>query len=88
MNSENLTSKVIQALENHEYKWRTVKGISKEIGESEKDVLLVIKQNMDVIVKSSVPSKDGEDLYTTRKHFNKSSSTMDKIIGAFKGRLR
>ncbi len=88
MCSESLKINVIKALESEKFKWRTIKGISKEIGLNEDEVLSIIEHNKDVIVHSSVPSKNGEDLYTTKQHFHKYSSAMDKIMGAFKGRLR
>ncbi len=88
MNNEELRIKVVEALESDRYKWRTVKGIAKEIGVNEEQVIAVIEQNIDDIVQSSVSSNNGEDLYTTRDHFREYSSAFDKVIGAFKGRLR
>ena len=88
MSDDNLQIEVMKALESDKYKWRTIKGISKEIGANEDDVLSVIGQNPETVVQSSVPSTTGEDLYTTKLHFNKQASVLDKIIGAFKGRIR
>lgn len=70
------------------YLWRTVDGVAHSAGVSRKEVFDTIKKNKDIVVESSVLSKTGENLYTTRDHFREQSSSLDKIIGAFKGRIR
>lgn len=88
MVDDELNEKVIKALEDKKYKWRTPKGIAKQVGVPEEKVLFVIGQNTDKIIQSNVPSVDGSPLFTTRVHFQATSSPFEKIIGAFKGRLR
>lgn len=78
---------VIKSLENPKYQWRTISGISKETGLSQDIIIEVISQNGDLVVKSSVPSKDGQELYTTRSHFRTSTPVLKKMIGAIKNRL-
>jgi hypothetical protein len=88
MSSDPIKEKIFEALEDERYEWRSLKGISKQVGVSEEDVLSVIKENADFIVQSSVPSVDGDPLFTTKRHFHAKSSALDKILGAFKGRIR
>ena len=78
--------KVIAALENPKYKWRTVGGISKDAGVAPDKVLDVLKAS-DIVVRSSVPSKSGDALFTTRARFRRSASTAEKLRGAFTNRL-
>ncbi len=86
-NSES-TGKVISALEDNKYKWRTVRGVANSTDLTEEEVLSVIKENEDLIVRSSVCSTSGDALYTTRKHYKEHGEVMGKIFGAFKGRAR
>ena len=88
MSNDELKQKIFKALEDKKYKWRTPKGVAKQAGVSEKEVLFVIGNNSDNVVQSSVPSTDGSPLFTTRNHFHEMSSPFEKIVGAFKGRIR
>ena len=88
MINEELNQKILAALEDNRYKWRTPKGVAAQVGTSEEEVLLMIVNDTDKIVQSSVPSTDGSPLFTTRDHFHETSSPFDKIVGAFKGRIR
>jgi hypothetical protein len=78
---------VIQAFENPAYKWRTVHGVARESGLSQEVVLEIISKNRDIIVQSSIPSVDGEDLYTTRDHYREFASSGQKLLGALKNRV-
>ncbi len=80
--------KIIMALNDEKYKWRTPKGIAKQVGCREKDVLSVIFDKQDMIVKSSVPSTNGEPLFSTRVNYYKHRSFIDGILGGLKGRVR
>ena len=88
MIEDELKEKIIKTLEDKKYKWRTPKGVAKEVGLPEEEVLFVIRSNSDKVVQSNVPSVDGSPLFTTRKHFHEMSSPLEKIVGAFKGRLK
>lgn len=88
MSTKEKTDNVLKSLENPKYKWRTIEGISKEIGESINDIWEIIDQNSDVVIESSVRSNKGLRLFTTKKHFENTSSSIEKLFGAFKGRIR
>ena len=70
---------LLKALENSKYKWRTLNGISKETGLDVQIVKDRIDKHLDIIIKSSIPSENGEDLYTTRSHYRNKSSFLEKI---------
>lgn len=88
MSNDTIKQKVFEALEDDRYEWRTPKGIAKQAGISEEEVLLVLDDDTASIVQSSVPSTKGTPLFTTKRHFQVKSSAFDKILGAFKGRIR
>lgn len=86
--SDHDVQKVFAALKNDKYKWRTIRGVSKEAGVTEDLVRQVLKEKEAEIVQSSVPSTKGEDLFASRETFESRSSFGERMLGAFKGRRR
>lgn len=81
-----LLKSVLAALENPRYQWRTIGGVAKETGVGVEKVLDILTGS-DVVVRSSVPSKSGDALFTTRARFRDSASFAQKLRGAFTNRL-
>ncbi len=77
---------VFDKLDNPKYEWRTIEGISKEAGIDPHIVQKVLRAKGNKIIKSAYLSNSGEELYTTRRKFKKSSSFLKKMIGAVKSR--
>lgn len=73
---------VIVALENNKYKWRTIRGLAKELKAEESEVLRVMNEHIGDIIKSAVPAETGEDLFTTRRHYRHVASSFDKITSS------
>lgn len=84
--SDEKVEAVLKALENVNYKWRTISGMSKETGLSAEEVLEVLRSSSGKIVKRSVPSAEGGDQFTTREHFRKKANALQKVLGAIKNR--
>jgi hypothetical protein len=63
-------SQIIAALEDKRFKWRTVQKISHQLKVPETEVLTQLKEliGKDVVIQSTIPDKDGNDLFATRKH--------------------
>ncbi len=74
--------KVITALENPSYQWRTVKGLSAETGLDEALILSIINVSGDEVVKSSVAGKNGESLFSSRKTYRDKASVLDRFTSA------
>jgi len=75
------TDKVVAALENSKYDWRTIEGVTRETGLSFNDVFSVLKK-LDLegkLVQARNPDEKGRDLFTTREYYNKTRSLIDKI---------
>lgn len=70
---------IIRALENPKYKWRTIGGISKETALTPDVIKNELQKHPDLIIKSSIQSINGEDLYTTRAHYRKNSSIVERL---------
>jgi hypothetical protein len=79
---------LITALEDKRHKWRTVRGLSKELGVPELEIEDRLRRliNQEIVITSSVPDRDGNTLYTTRKHFKENSSVLQKLSAALRNR--
>lgn len=79
--------RVILALENPKYDWRTIGGISEETGIDPVQVSLILNSNSDV-VQSSVPDKSHRLLFTTRNHYNERQNIANRILSAVSDRIK
>jgi DNA-binding transcriptional regulator GbsR (MarR family) len=80
--------RVVAALEDARYEWRTVKGVVDQTGLSREEVLEALIKLIDeeVVIRSTVPSERGEDLYTTREHYKRFTSLSKRLGAAFRNR--
>lgn len=81
-----IIGKVQHALESDRFKWRTIRGISKETGIEDDVVKLVLTSKVPNVVAASETTQRGEALYTTRKHYKNSSSLLERFVGVLKNR--
>ena len=79
--------KVIAALEDDRYVWRTVDGIVKDTGLPRTTVENALQwdDEVDAIV-ASYPDNEGRTLYTTRKHYQKKRTFGWRVLGAIAGK--
>ena len=71
-----------KALENSDYKWRTLDGVAKETGLDNVTVVSSMSNHSDLVIQSSIPSKTGAELFTTRNHYKEKSSVIDRILNS------
>jgi len=76
--------KVLTALENPNYEWRTVEGVIKETSLPEGRVRTILKEHSDLIMQSSVPDKDGRSLFTTRQHYQDTHGPFQRLKTIFR----
>ncbi|HEV2656567.1 MAG TPA: toll/interleukin-1 receptor domain-containing protein, partial [Ktedonobacteraceae bacterium] len=62
-------NRVLVALENPNYKWRTIEAVSKETSIPLKEAQEIISELGAQVIKSSKPDINGRSLYTTRAHY-------------------
>lgn len=86
-NEGDISNVVIRALNNKNYRWRTIGGVAKEAGIPEDSVVKAISMNQDFVVRATVLSKEGEPLFTTREHLLESATLGEKLLGALKNRV-
>lgn len=84
--SHEVSIRIISALNNRQYKVRTIGGIAQETGLSRTVVAEAIRNNSELtkVVKiSPVRAKSGKVLITTKERFGKESSLKEKFIDFF-----
>ncbi len=82
--------KVVRALENPKWDWRTIDGISEETGIDRPKVVMILTflPNLVDVVQSSKPDRNGSALFTTRKHYNSRRNLANRILSTFSDRIR
>ena len=79
--------KILEALENPNYKWRTIKGIAKEANLSREDVMESMLKNENLVISCYLNSTTGERLFTTRKHYKANTSIAIRILSGITHRI-
>jgi hypothetical protein len=89
---ENFTTKdlVLSALEDPNYRWRTLGGIARSTGLPEEEVrrILLDRELDDVLLEAHVTDLEGNDLFTTRDHYERTTSLSTKLLCAITGKIR
>ncbi len=78
--------KVLNALQNPEYDWRTVDGIVQETGLSAEVVQQFLDTATDEVVQSTTPDARGHALYTTRDHFKSRKNILNRVLSVLSDR--
>ena len=74
--------KIIEALNNDKFLWRTIQGISKETKIDPDLIKSVMRANTEVIVQSTSCNDKGEALFTTREKLRKEGGTLKRLSSA------
>ena len=80
--------KVLKALENPNYKWRTIIGLEKETKLTKDVIQDILKKLDDYVIRSSIPDKNGNILYTTRKHYHEKQNIFTRGLTAISGSIK
>ena len=80
-----LKHKLIKALENPAYDWRTVPGIAAEVDASEEEVISILNSMSDVVLRTE--DSEGRPLFTTRQHYQKTHGFGDRLLSALSDRV-
>lgn len=68
---------ILEALEDPQWDWRTVEGISEGTGLPEQEIIRFIKSSPNELIRSRTPDEHGRALFTTRQHYSKKRSFLD-----------
>jgi hypothetical protein len=83
----NLREQIIRALEDARYEWRTVEGVSEQIGIPTTQVQELLESLTPEIVRSSIPDEAGRSLYTTRKHYRDTHGLGAQFLAALSDKV-
>ena len=78
---------IASTLANPQYKWRTIDGLAEETGLDRVTIVSSMSTHEDSIIKSSIPSKDGKELFTTREHYRRNRSPWQAIASAITNKV-
>jgi hypothetical protein len=76
--------RVLAALANPSHSWRTTQGVSRETGLDSAQVLRIIEGMPDLVIRSRIPDAQGRALYTTRAHYRKTHSAVERLFDQFR----
>ena len=82
-----LRGQFIRALEDDRYEWRTVDGVSEQIGIPAAQVQEILESLKQEIVRSSIPDEAGRSLYTTRKHYRDTHGLGARFLDALSDKV-
>ena len=85
--SEEVWAQIKQSLELDKYKWRTISGISRDTTLTQEQIRICLALHGSEVIKSSVPSKLGARLYTTRKHYRNKSTIWSRLESSILNRV-
>jgi hypothetical protein len=86
--SDDERQRVLKALENPDYEWRTVDGIVGETGLSPEKVQLILSQSSDDVVRSSQADSKGRPLFTTRHRYYGHVGFGNRVLSVLTDRIR
>jgi len=86
MNRREINDRILNALLNSKYKWRTARGISKET-DIQIDIVydFLIKSNL--IIKAKKSNRQGQPLFALRKKYDRQSSFGLKILNTITNKI-
>jgi len=76
--------RVLAALANPNYSWRTCEGVSGETGLDPTRVLQIIEEMPELVIRSRIPDAKGRALYATREHYKKTHSSVERLFDQFR----
>ena len=79
--------RVLEALEDRRFRWRTVRGVAADTEMAVEVVLEILRAYPAEVVWSSKMGRNGEQLVTSRRRFREFATVGEKLIGAFKNRI-
>jgi hypothetical protein len=83
----NLRDQIIHALEDDRYEWRTIDGVSGQIGVPTQQIQEFLENVKQEIVRSSIPDESGRSLYTTRRHYRETHGLGSRFLDALSDKV-
>ena len=79
--------RILDALENPKYQWRTLDGLSKETGLAQEEISQTLTGALSTQAVTTY-DKSGRVLYTTRRHYYSTQPFVNRLLTALSDRIR
>ena len=76
--------RIIGALEDPRWDWRTVDGISRDIGIPPHEIRAFLARSGGTVVRSVARDRQGRALFTTRKRYRESHSLVERLLDHYR----
>jgi|SRR5271170_3052582 len=77
-----ISSRIVQALEDSRYEWRTIDGVAQETSIPAATVREVLEGLKQEVLRSSIPDESGRNLFTTRRHYRQTHGLGARLLAA------
>ena len=79
-----ITERIVSALSDVRYEWRTTDGVSRDTGVAADDVLQFIEARPDLFIRSRIPDKNGNALFATREHYRATHNVLERFADVYR----
>lgn len=80
-NLTDLESRIMRAISDSQFQWRTVQSLARELKEPA-DVVSKVLTDSDCFIKARNPNGKGQSLYTTSRRYKKQTPFMSRLLNA------
>lgn len=82
--SSAVAQRIMSALENPQWNWRTVDGIGRETGIPPDEIRRFLFRSGRTVVRSVVRDRQGRDLFTSRRRYRETHSLMERLLDHYR----
>jgi hypothetical protein len=82
-----LSDRIVRALEDPRYDWRTIEGVANETSISPATVQEVLENLKQEVLRSSIPDESGRNLFTTRRHYRQTHGLGARFLAALSDKV-
>ena len=79
-----VASRIMNALEDPRWNWRTVDGISRETGIPGDEIRHFLSRSGRRVVRSVARDRNGRPLFTTRKRYREGHSLLERLLDHYR----
>ncbi|VBL80387.1 TrmB family transcriptional regulator [Burkholderia pseudomallei] len=86
MNDRDAKIKIVSAIRDSSFKWRTARGIAKDSGVPMAQVLKMLNESKDFI-KARKSNKNGESLFSTRERYERDFGFGERLLSVITNKI-
>ncbi len=86
MKKKEIEPKVIEAFKNSKYRWRTIRGVSKQTN-IPPDKLYKLIEKSDLFIRAKKSNREGQPLFALREKYNQETPFGVKLLNAITNKI-